>query len=95
VSDDNLLHFPSTRLLNGEPRPAGVTPGRVLGDALSQHENFRACLIVGLLADGSLYIADTQDHFADTLLVMERAKQALMSHFSDDELVSDSPPGTA
>lgn len=94
MSDDNVLSFPATRELNGSPRDQGVSPQRVLSNALSIEGEFRCCLVIGILKDGTLYAADTQDHFGDTLLIMERFKQAMMDSF-DDELSSDDPPGTA
>lgn len=92
---DNIISFPSVRMLSGEPRESAVQPERVLSDAVGCQDSFRSLLLVAIMEDGSLYIADTQEHFADTLLTMERAKQALMQHFLDDSLTSDHPPGTS
>lgn len=91
---DNVLSFPTARELNVEPRESVVSPGRVLRDALNIEGSFKSCMVIGLLDDGSLYAADTQDHFGDTLLLMERFRQAMMSGL-DDELTSADPPGVA
>jgi siderophore synthetase component len=88
----NIVNFPSLRLLSGEPRERAVLAERILTDALGCQDMFRSLFLVSVMEDGSLYIADTQEHFADTLLTMERAKQALMQSFADDRLSSDEGP---
>lgn len=89
----DVLNFPATRELNIAPRDSGVKPSRVLADATGIQGEFQSLLLIGLLKDGSIYAADTQDHFGDTILLIERFKQAMMGGF-DDQLKSDNPPGT-
>lgn len=80
---DNILNFPAERELNATPRQQGVSAERVLSDALGIADQFASCLIIGFLDDGSIYAADTQEHFGDTLLAIERFKQAMMLGFED------------
>lgn len=81
----SVVEFPvSEVLVRTAPREAGFVPAaNVIAGAAEQADDFEMLTIVGLKHDGSLFVAGTSVHLADTLLLIERVKKKLMEPFDD------------
>jgi hypothetical protein len=62
----------------------GVPTENVIEAAAEIAEHLESIVIFGICKDGSLFGATSNEHIADTLLLIERIRMKLMSNFSGD-----------
>lgn len=83
---DNIVRLPGSEHyeLEAGPRSKDIEPLAVIEGALEKAADLQSIIFIGTDSEGRLYAASSQNHLADNILLLERAKRRLLETLGDD-----------
>lgn len=87
MSDDNVITVDAWNWRAAQNQPRGGTSVEDCFNGVAEEiKDMISFTAIGMREDGTFFLASTEEHTADLLLILARIRQRLMNQFGGDEL---------